>query len=56
MRRTILSMLLFGMAFCCLPNIVWAQSRTITGTVKNQAGEPVPGATIEQQGTQKCNL
>lgn len=54
MRRTILSMLLFGMAFCCLPNIVWAQSRTITGTVKNQAGEPVPGATIEQQGTQNA--
>ena len=29
-----------------------AQTRTITGTITNEAGEPVAGATISQKGTE----
>ncbi|HUN04072.1 MAG TPA: carboxypeptidase-like regulatory domain-containing protein, partial [Niabella sp.] len=58
MRRKITSILFFWMFCCLLPTTLLAQTRTITGTVKNQLGEAIPNATVQQQGTQnatKCD-
>lgn len=33
-----------------------AQSGSVSGTVKNEAGEPVPGATIQQKGTVRAAI
>jgi TonB-linked SusC/RagA family outer membrane protein len=34
-----------------MPLSLFSQERTVTGTVKDPAGEPVPGATVTQKGT-----
>lgn len=52
MRKTIANRLLFWVICCCLPSMLLAQTRTISGTVKNQTGEAVPNATVQQNGTQ----
>ena len=44
-------MLLAWMLFLSIPLIGICQTRTVTGTVKNEKGEPVPGATVSQKGT-----
>lgn len=54
MRKTIASTLLFWMACCCLPNLVLAQTKTITGTVTDQDGNTLPGATVSVKGTVKA--
>ena len=42
-----------GIAFCFLiPDLVWAQSGTLVGTVTDsQSGEPLPGASVQIIGT-----
>ncbi|MBX3241552.1 MAG: SusC/RagA family TonB-linked outer membrane protein [Chitinophagaceae bacterium] len=50
MRRVFYSFLLL----CCLfasPHLLRAQSRSVSGTVSNNKGEPVPMATVQQKGT-----
>ena len=37
--------------FISMPLSVFCQDRTITGTVKNDKGQPVPLATVQQKGT-----
>jgi TonB-linked SusC/RagA family outer membrane protein len=46
--RKIVSLLSVLMLFCAL---AYAQVRTVTGTVKDDQGAPVPGATITETGT-----
>lgn len=38
--------------FISMPLLVFCQNRTITGTIKNDKGQPVPLATIQEKGTQ----
>jgi TonB-linked SusC/RagA family outer membrane protein len=40
--------------FVSMPILVFCQERTITGTVKDDTGTPVPMATILQKGTQNA--
>lgn len=40
----------FVLLFCC-PLVLPAQTRQVTGTVKNTNGEPIPNATVNQKGT-----
>lgn len=41
------------MLFACLMMVgqVWAQTRTITGTVKDEAGDPIEGASVTVKGS-----
>jgi len=39
------------MLFFLLPFYAFSQSRQLTGSVKNNKGEPVPAATIQQKNT-----
>lgn len=45
----------FVLLFCC-PLILPAQTRQVTGTVKNTRGEPVPNATVSQKGTTNATV
>ncbi|MCC8411274.1 TonB-dependent receptor [Mucilaginibacter sp. UR6-1] len=49
--RQILQRLLLLSVFTCACAIAFAQSRVITGTVTNQSGETLPGATVTVTGT-----
>ena len=42
--------LLFAAFFFFLGQSVWAQTNTVTGTVKNTSGQPLPGVTITVLG------
>ncbi|MCH5715856.1 carboxypeptidase-like regulatory domain-containing protein [Niabella hibiscisoli] len=46
---------LFFMLLCC-PFFLPAQTRQITGTVKNSGGEPVANATVIQKGTNNTTM
>lgn len=37
--------------FCFLPLTIWAQSRTVTGSVKGSSGDQLPGVSILVKGT-----
>ena len=50
LRRAVWALILICMAGLSLA--VQAQERTVTGTIKGPDGEPVPGATILEKGTQ----
>lgn len=39
-----------------MPLHLLAQQREVSGTVKNSAGEPLPGATVQQSGTRNIAL
>ncbi|MBR1872076.1 MAG: TonB-dependent receptor [Bacteroidales bacterium] len=42
---------LITLTLAVLGNVLWAQTITVTGTVSDDAGEPLAGAFIMQQGT-----
>ena len=46
-----LTLLAWIFLFISMPLCVFCQDRTITGTVKNEKGEPVSLATVQQKGT-----
>lgn len=48
LKKTFL-LLFFGLQL--FSSDLFAQTNSITGTVKNQAGEPLPGATISAKGS-----
>lgn len=43
--------LLLSLTFCLLSTAAFSQSRTLTGSVKNQSGEPLFGARVIVEGT-----
>ena len=49
--RTMLKTLLLVSLFCFLPLSAFAQAWTTTGTVIDESGEPIIGATVMEQGT-----
>src|SRR3954451_3855831 len=49
--RKLASLLSVLMLLCTL---AFSQTRTITGVVKNEKGEPVPFATIQETGTKNA--
>lgn len=49
MRKLILRLLLF--VLFVIPYYLFAQTRTITGKVLTESGDPVPLATVQQKGT-----
>ncbi len=51
MRKAIVSTVFLWLLCCLLPGIAMAQSRTITGTVINQEGQPLYGVTVSVKGT-----
>ena len=50
MKKAIPFLFLMFFLLWCIPG-AFAQSRTITGSVKTKAGEAIPQATIQQEGT-----
>ena len=52
MKKVIQSLFVLFVLLACT-SLSFAQSRVVTGTVKNKNGEPVPQATIQQKGTNK---
>ena len=54
MRKSTLSGLLLLFLLGLLPYVGFAQSRTVSGTVKNRTGEALANATIEQKGMQNA--
>ena len=50
MKKTTKSYVLGVLAiFLLLPNVMFAQSLTVEGTVKDETGEPLIGATVKVQ-------
>lgn len=47
-RKMLLAWMVF---FLSMPLLVFSQSRQVSGTVKNQKGEVVPSASVQQKGT-----
>lgn len=54
MRITMTRILLIWIAWCCLPNIVFGQTRTITGIVTSESGFPIEGVTVTVKGTSRA--
>ncbi|WP_114790145.1 SusC/RagA family TonB-linked outer membrane protein [Niabella yanshanensis] len=54
MKGKILSF--FFVVFCCYPLVLPAQTRQVTGTVRNSAGEPVVNATVSQKGSNNSTV
>lgn len=46
----------FFVVFFCCPLILPAQTRQVTGTVKNSSGEPVVNATVSQKGAANATV
>jgi len=51
-KQILLRRFLAVVLMCVMGVSLYAQSQTVRGTVKDQAGEPVVGATILEQGTE----
>ncbi|MBS1609177.1 MAG: SusC/RagA family TonB-linked outer membrane protein [Bacteroidetes bacterium] len=50
MKKTALSVMLF-MLLCIGSNVAFAQQKTVSGTVKDETGQGLPGATVTEKGT-----
>jgi len=51
-KQILLKRFLAVMLMCMMGISLYAQSQTVRGTVKDQTGEPIPGATVLEQGTE----
>lgn len=51
-KQILLRRFLAVVLMCVMGVSLYAQSQTVRGTVKDQAGEPIAGATILEQGTE----
>src|SRR5258705_13014219 len=45
--------LLLSMLLCIGSNFAFGQERTVSGTVKDETGQGLPGATVSEKGTTK---
>ncbi|MEO6549201.1 MAG: SusC/RagA family TonB-linked outer membrane protein, partial [Ferruginibacter sp.] len=50
--KPLLLIALFYLSFILITQPVLAQNRTVTGTVNNEKGEPLPSASVKLKGTQ----
>ncbi|TWI80580.1 TonB-linked SusC/RagA family outer membrane protein [Lacibacter cauensis] len=51
MKTLFKRLLLFTMAAMCLLNVTAQEKKTVTGTVKDAEGNPLPSVTIKEKGT-----
>jgi len=54
MRKAIVSTVLLWLLCCMIPGVAFTQTRTITGTVTDDGGNAIQGATVSVKGTARA--